>query len=119
MPMISLCNPSELEELLKREVHQRPSLLLIRSDGCPPCARLHPLIEKLANRCQDFDFYEFNVDHCGDPQQDAELTQLCQRWGVHYLPSQVFLATGKPAAVTLEQNVEAIEDRLHKLLRPA
>lgn len=118
MSMISLHNPTTLKLLLERNEHHRPSLLLIRSESCPPCVELHPQIEHLANRSNGFDFYEFNVDHCEDPQLDAELTSLFLHWGVKYLPSQVFLATGQHPEIISTRRLDVIERRLHLLARP-
>jgi thiol-disulfide isomerase/thioredoxin len=119
MTMISVTNLSTLERLFECRRFTRPSLLLIRSDSCPPCVELHPQIEALAKeRSRQFDFYEFNVDHCAAPELDARLTLLFQRWSVKYLPSQVFLATGLPPTVISTRRLDVIERRLHLLARP-
>ncbi|WP_248917152.1 thioredoxin family protein [Pseudomonas entomophila] len=93
--------------------------MLIRSDSCPPCVELHPQVEALAKeRSREFNFYEFNVEHCTAPELDARLTLLFQRWGVKYLPSQVFLATGQHPAIISTRRLDVIERRLHLLARP-
>ncbi|MDF0731126.1 thioredoxin family protein [Pseudomonas entomophila] len=119
MSMISLHNPFTLKSLLERYEHHRPSLLLIRSESCPPCVELHPQLETLAGQWPRVDFYEFNVDTCADPQQDFELTQLFQWWGVKYLPSQIFLATGLTPDIISTRRLDVIERKLHALSRPA
>ncbi len=119
MSMINVTNLPTLEWLFECRRFTRPSLLLIRSDSCPPCVELHPQVEALAKeRSREFNFYEFNVEHCTAPELDARLTLLFQRWGVKYLPSQVFLATGQHPAIISTRRLDVIERRLHLLARP-
>ena len=118
MPMKSLLDLQSLKTLVHGKNHSNPTLVLIRSDGCPPCQALHPKIIQLANTedFNGFEFYEFNVDPCGDdPQLDDELTHFAQSLGMQYLPSQILLAPEKEPKIIATSQLDVIKDELGSL----
>ncbi|MDH0648643.1 thioredoxin family protein [Pseudomonas sp. GD03858] len=116
MAMVALTDLEALVSLVTRDHPGVPTLLLIHSDQCPPCKALHPKLVALAGITQGCEFYEFNVDTCGDDQQlDDELTLLFQEWDVKYLPTQILLAPGQERKVIFTTNLDTIQHELASL----
>ncbi|QXH36831.1 TlpA family protein disulfide reductase [Pseudomonas muyukensis] len=118
MPMKNLPDLQSLKALVQGKNHSHPTLVLIRSNGCPPCQAIYPKINELADTedFKSFEFYEFNVDpYLDDPQLDADMTRFAQDLGLQFLPSQILLAPEKEPKIIATSQLDVIEDELGSL----
>lgn len=92
----------------KVEQSQKPVLLDFSAVWCPPCAKLKPVVERIALEFQDkLDVYGVNVD---------ESPYLSQRFNIVSVPTMIFFRGGKEVKKiiglkdfdTLKREVEAV-----------
>ncbi|UVJ44890.1 thioredoxin family protein [Pseudomonas sp. LS1212] len=120
--MKELKSISEVEALLDASrTRSLPAVVLVYSDGCPPCAELHPKVEKVARERTDIDFYAFNAERYMQAQIDPEkaneeLTVFFASLELQFFPTQIFIPrTGRYELVPGTKQ-EIIDKALARLL---
>ncbi|MBV6286292.1 thioredoxin family protein [Pseudomonas aegrilactucae] len=108
MPEMTILEDVEAaQQQLQPVPRQRPCVVLLHSQHCPPCTQLHPEVERVARVTPEVDFFSFQAEG-----QDA----LCEELGVVGFPAQVFTDCQGNQNVVVGTNWTRINSALDKLL---
>ncbi len=77
------------EEFEQKVLHSdKPVIVDFFADWCGPCKMLSPVLEALASKNNDIDFYKINVD---------ENTDLAEKYSVSSIPNVLIFKNGQVA----------------------
>ena len=84
--MVEVVNKSNFQEKVL-DVKDKPSLVVFKSQSCPPCVRLTPVVEELSGEIKD------NVNcYFVDVSQDQE---LAIKYGIMSIPVSLLFKNGE------------------------
>lgn len=75
------------EQNFENEVAQGKTLVDFYADWCGPCQMLSPIIEEIANECDDVKVGKLNIDDARD---------IAIRYGVQSIPTLILFKDGEP-----------------------
>ena len=75
------------EQNFENEVAQGKTLVDFYADWCGPCQMLSPIIEEIANECDDVKVGKLNIDDARD---------IAIRYGVQSIPTLILFEDGEP-----------------------
>lgn len=75
------------EQNFENEVAKGKTLVDFYADWCGPCQMLSPIIEEIANECDDVKVGKLNIDDARD---------IAIRYGVQSIPTLILFKDGEP-----------------------
>ncbi len=75
------------EQNFENEIAQGKTLVDFYADWCGPCQMLSPIIEEIANECDDVKVGKLNIDDARD---------IAIRYGVQSIPTLILFKDGEP-----------------------
>ncbi len=75
------------EQNFENEVAQGKTLVDFYADWCGPCQMLSPIIEEIADECDDVKVGKLNIDDARD---------IAIRYGVQSIPTLILFKDGEP-----------------------